>query len=95
MKDVQYDNRVVDAQGRTIVVHNRDMCTGRPCVIHSPSEHKTRDWPMNFRFDKMALVERLCTHGVGHPDPDSVHYFETIGVERMGIHGCDGCCGTA
>lgn len=30
--------------------------------------------------------------GVGHPDPDSVAYFERHDITHMGVHGCDGCC---
>ena len=29
--------------------------------------------------------ERLCEHGVGHPEPGKPHH-------GGGIHGCDGCC---
>ena len=31
------------------------------------------------------FTERLCPHGIGHPDPD-----DTRAAKR--IHGCDGCC---
>jgi hypothetical protein len=30
-------------------------------------------------------MERICPHGVGHPDPDDVFATDTV-------HGCDGCC---
>ena len=44
-------------------------------------------------FDiKPSHFERICEHGVGHPDPDSLEFFRSIGVTSMGIHGCDGCC---
>lgn len=33
-------------------------------------------------------LERLCTHGIGHPVGHLRGYF--VGWE--GIHGCDGCC---
>ena len=29
--------------------------------------------------------ERVCPHGIGHPDPDRPHH-------GGGVHGCDGCC---
>jgi hypothetical protein len=29
-------------------------------------------------------MERICSHGVGHPDPDEINTDKT--------HGCDGCC---
>ena len=35
------------------------------------------------RFDR-SFMERICVHGVGHPDPDSA------GADPL--HACDGCC---
>ena len=61
------------------------------CVLHRPSEHHMRDWPLILRAS--TLLERMCPHGIGHPDPDSIAYFEWRDPESsMGIHGCDGCC---
>lgn len=34
--------------------------------------------------DDRSFMERICPHGVGHPDPDDEHADP--------IHGCDGCC---
>jgi hypothetical protein len=34
-------------------------------------------------------MERKCTHGIGHPDPDEIRI---INGEDDGVHGCDGCC---
>lgn len=45
------------------------------------------EWPASTRDD--GLVERVCGHGVGHPDPDSV---EALGDGGLLTHGCDGCC---
>lgn len=54
-----------------------------------------RDWPQNWR-DDTGVMERICPHGVGHPDPDHMTYVTlTHGPEVArghGIHGCDGCC---
>jgi hypothetical protein len=36
-------------------------------------------------------MERICEHGVGHPDPDDLR---VIRDRIMGIHACDGCCGS-
>jgi hypothetical protein len=33
-------------------------------------------------------MERVCPHGVGHPDPDDINVI--LGPEK--VHGCDGCC---
>ena len=35
-----------------------------------------------------GLLEHVCQHGVGHPDPASARKLG----EGFGIHGCDGCC---
>jgi len=64
-------------------VHSRFHCRGGTCSIHSPSNHHMRDWTMNFRGDR-GIMERICQHGIGHPDPDD--------PSRDMVHGCDGCC---
>jgi hypothetical protein len=73
-------------------VHSADKCAGQPCVMHNPSQHHMVDWPCNWR-DDIQLMERLCQHNVGHPDPDCVAYITQMLGEAV-IHGCcaDGCC---
>lgn len=71
--------------------HPAEKCAGRPCVIHAPSDHHMRDWPMTWRGDKY-MMERSCPHGVGHPDPDDLAYHVSVGSDWKAIHGCDGCC---
>jgi hypothetical protein len=46
------------------------------------------DWEQHWREDKGAF-ERICPHGIGHPDPADRYYKFN---EYNGIHGCDGCC---
>lgn len=71
--------------------HSQLSCRrSEACVIHNPSDHQMRRWPRNLRAS--ALVERMCVHGVGHPDPDSVAFFDSIGRRGFDVHGCDGCC---
>jgi hypothetical protein len=72
-------------------VHDPARCEGQPCVIHNPSDHHMRDWPLNWRGDT-RIMERLCEHGIGHPDPDDLEYQKTIEKEWVAIHGCCGCC---
>lgn len=74
-------------------VHDSSLCTGRPCPIHNMTDHHMRSWPQNFRQDN-GLMERICEHGVGHPDFDSLPYFEELGIECMDVHGCcwEQCC---
>lgn len=73
-------------------VHPATLCAGRPCCLHNPSEHSMRDFPLNWRGDR-GIMERLCAHGVGHPDPDDAAYRATVG-DGDTTHGCDGCCVT-
>jgi len=81
-----------DSWGVEHHIHHRDLCKGEKCCFHNPSDHPLKDAPMYIRYDKGALVERMCEHGIGHDDPDSVAYFHRQGEKWAGIHGCDGCC---
>ena len=86
-----------------IRIHNVDECSALKsfkiayCPFDKPSDHKMEDWPINIRLDAFArgLCERLCPHGVGHPDPDSLQYMMVMTRRKSwGVHGCDGCCGS-
>lgn len=72
-------------------VHPSFTCEGRACVIHHPTDHHMRSWPLLWRNDR-GIFERLCRHGIGHPDPDQFAYWESLGMEGEAVHGCDGCC---
>jgi hypothetical protein len=76
-------------------VHPRYACRGEACVVHAPSSHSMRGFPTHFRGDR-GITERICPHGIGHPDPDDMHYvLRSRGREEMqaqATHGCDGCC---
>jgi hypothetical protein len=73
---------VVLQGGQKLWAHGAGVCE-RPCAIHWPREHHMRHWPQNWRPDR-KIIERLCPHGIGHPDPDD--------RTRDTTHGCDGCC---
>ena len=78
--------------GQKIKVHDREQCKGEFCVIHNPSNHHMRDWPTHWRDDRF-MMERICKHGIGHPDPDDLDFKKRRGFDdSKGIHGCDGCC---
>lgn len=70
-------------------VHNPVLCEGRPCTVHNRSDHSMRSFPQHWRGDR-GMMERICSHGVGHPDPDEKH--SPNWTEGDGVHGCDGCC---
>ena len=72
-------------------VHLRDECRGSICVLHYPTHHVMSEFPLHWRWDR-AIFERICPHGIGHPDPDQFDYWQMEGKEYEAIHGCDGCC---
>lgn len=89
----------VDERTTLTNVHDESAeCRKYGCVIHCPSDHHMRDWPLIWRtgglFDiKPPHFERQCPHGIGHPDPDSVGYLMRHGEDpSITVHGCDGCC---
>jgi hypothetical protein len=75
-------------------IHAKEDCDGPPCCFHSPSLHPMIEEKMILRTDwGVPLIERLCPHGIGHPDPDSVAWLKKkTGDDSWSIHGCDGCC---
>lgn len=86
--------------GQVIRVHTKEECRApEACVIHNPSNHSMRDFPTHWRGDRY-LMERICSHGVGHPDPDDIAFkrasakttADHMNLKYEGVHGCDGCC---
>lgn len=78
-------------------IHNEEDCAAlwsdQHCPFDKPSDHKMVSWPLLIRVDRGGLCERLCEHGVGHPDPDSEAFLYEISPSgAWGVHGCDGCC---
>ena len=68
--------------------HEESVCRGDFCTLHNRSDHKMRAFPQHWRADR-GIMERICEHGVGHPDPDE--YQVRMGFDK-GTHGCDFCC---
>ena len=64
--------------------HSLEDCEEDVCPIHKLTDHPMRIFPQHWRDDR-RIMERICSHGVGHPDPDDV-----LNEDR--VHGCDGCC---
>ena len=90
----------VTGTGQQIQVHDHVACTGQHCVIHNPSGHSMRSFPTHWRSDRY-LMERICPHGIGHPDPDDIefkrhamgpHPWTDEQIRTEVVHGCDGCC---
>lgn len=85
------------ADGTLLKTHHDSMCSGHHCSIHNPSDHPLRDAPLNWR-DDYYLMERICPHGIGHPDPDDLAHKKRVMTSgeydnhAFGVHGCDRCC---
>lgn len=69
-----------------LTTHSIERCAGSHCCVHNPSDHHMKDWPQHYRSDT-GITERICPHGVGHPDPDCA-----VAQRSIDGHGCDGCC---
>lgn len=72
----------------SLLAHPAGQCIGAVCPLHKRTEHSMRSFPQHWRGDR-GLMERICPHGIGHPDPDDP---KLITDDGEGIHGCDGCC---
>ena len=81
--------------GQYLHVHAKEDCKGEHCAIHNPSKHVMNDFPTHWRGDR-GLMERICPHGVGHPDPDDIAFKRALKGEVFAhyeaVHGCCGCC---
>ena len=81
--------------GRVLEVHPPSACASQRCCVHQPSDHPLSAAPLHWRSDR-RLMERICPHGIGHPDPDGLAWERAAFGDEFawarGIHGCDGCC---
>lgn len=73
-------------------IHDPQLCEGRGCAVHNhPTDHPLKNAPLNWREDR-GILERICEHGVGHPDADSANYLSSIGRGYENYHACCMCC---
>jgi hypothetical protein len=85
---------LISLPGNTLLVtHPSSKCVGHACPVHHPSDHHMVNWPLHWRWDR-RIMERICQHGIGHPDPDSIAHGLLIGSTDTGNCSCDGCCRT-
>lgn len=69
-----------------------DLAVSRAEVIRRVLAERYGAWPwIDTTTRSSGLVEHICVHEVGHPDPTSV---AGLGDDSYAVHGCDGCCGT-
>lgn len=86
----------VNGTQRFTNIHRTSSCAGENCIVHTPSDcvANREDWAYVFRTD--GRIERMCNHGIGHPDPDQARFLLTANADIYGewiwIHACDGCC---
>jgi len=87
------DRNGVEQGLQAVAVHPRSACKGRsvPCCVHSPSNHKMSKFPQHWRDDTKAM-ERICPHGLCHPDPDHIAFVKYMKGRVKVTHTCDGCC---
>lgn len=71
-----------------LFTHEKGQCFDEVCSIHNRTDHAMRSFPQHWRGDR-RIMERICPHGVGHPDPDD---SRVMSHESERVHGCDGCC---
>lgn len=86
--------KYITGTGQSLLVHAEKDCSGAHCVIHNPSNHCMLEFPTHWR-DDVQIIERICPHGIGHPDPDGLEHLRSVGhqyAEAASVHGCDGCC---
>lgn len=76
------DGRIVQAPTVLKGIHLSSECAGRTCLVHNPTDHHMRHWPLLWDSNQQLFL-RLCRHGYAHPDPDGWGSKE---------HPDDGCC---
>jgi hypothetical protein len=59
------------------------QCLNIYCIVHHPSQHHMRSWPLVWVNDE-AVFRRVCPHGLLHQDPDG---WDTEPEDCP-----DGCC---
>lgn len=80
-----------------ILAHAPSKCAGQPCTLHNRTDHVMRSFMQHWRDDR-GIMERICSHGVGHPDPDQRDYLVARYGEKTAsaefVHGCcwERCC---
>lgn len=69
--------------GQIVNVHGSDECKFPDrCVIHNPSDHSMSEFPTRWREDRF-LMERICPHGIGHPDPDDLFFKRQMTIRMF------------
>jgi hypothetical protein len=73
--------------GQVIETHDRGVCLGQWCCIHSPMPGPWAAWPRYWRGDR-GIMERICPCGVGHPVAEMYEYAVVMNRTENLVHGC-------
>lgn len=72
-------------------VHSKKSCEGEFCVIHKPSDHPLRAWPLMLKPQIVGksnpMFVRQCSCEELHLDPDEVTFF------KLDYENCNCLCG--
>lgn len=87
-----------DTPERMAAVMNAQRFLDRPRTVphgcYDNPEHPLHGQPLVRR--STGLLEVECSHGTGHPIPESIEWMDAFGPPgakgSWGIHGCDGDC---
>lgn len=66
----------------------------RVFAFAEPTQFPKPDWATSQVVRAGGLVEDICVHDVGHPNPESIKKLAETGRSGFGAHGCCGsnCC---
>jgi hypothetical protein len=72
--------------------HQPSQCSDHPCVIHNTGSLHPLTMEPAFWNAEQGCIERVCYHGVHHPDRDDEAYYISMGHGSRDHDDCDGCC---
>jgi len=84
----EFEYQQLENTSAMLYAHADGKCMGEVCTFHKRTDHSMRRFPQLWRGDR-KIMERICPHNIGHPDPDEYKIVEGI---DDGTHACDGCC---
>lgn len=90
------DNTIEVLNG-TLRTHSSLACAGDFCSVHNPSSHSMVRFPQYWDAQRFQM-QRVCPHGIPHPDPDDLAYSALVNGEEFAEfqrdHDCcdEGCC---
>ena len=84
----EFEYQSLENTNAMLYAHTDGLCMGEACTLHKRTDHSMRRFPQLWRTDR-KIMERICPHSVGHPDPDEYKIIEGL---DDGAHDCDGCC---